>query len=280
MPNADPNQIYSETRRRIGDTAKWLVTILGATVVVVVGGGLIARIPDLDLPYRLIAAACLLALTVLCAIPLRSATDIVASGLATLEQMATSGEFAPTRQTVDTWMAGHYPKGIDTVASLHAEYVAQTKISNDENETAGVRDVANGVLVELQPRIREVTELCSTEHLSRKLKSLIWRMTALLPFVGFVLFIFLISTHKDDGTEKLLAKPVTLHPAWSADIESALAKAGMKQDCYMGGGPMFVQISEMSGLRAGLLAVPRVDQFDCQPVRVILTNDGKLRVAD
>ena len=280
MSEANSNPIYSDSQTRIRDTAKWLVTILGATIVVVIGGGLIARIPDLDLPYRLIAAGCLLVLTILCVIPLREATDIVASRLTTWERMATSDEFAPTRRIVDSWMAGHYPKKIGTVADLYREYADTTEISNDGSAARADRDAADRLLAELEPRIREITELCATEHLSQKFKRLVQSMTVLLPFIGFVLFVCLISTHKDDGTEKLLPKPVPLHPVWGADIEGVLAAAGMKQDCYGTGGPLFVQISEMSGLRAGVLAMPNVDRADCQPVRVVLSNDGKLRVAN
>ena len=48
MTDTDPNKQYADARASLRDTARWMVTILGATVVLVIGGGLIAKIADLD----------------------------------------------------------------------------------------------------------------------------------------------------------------------------------------------------------------------------------------
>ena len=55
MTDTDPLKQYVDARTSLRDTAKWIVTILGATVVLVIGGGLIARIADLEWEPRLVA---------------------------------------------------------------------------------------------------------------------------------------------------------------------------------------------------------------------------------
>lgn len=101
MPDTDPYKQYADTRTSLRDTAKWIVTIVGATVVLVVGGGLIAKIADLDLLPRLIASGSLLALAFICKIPLKGAIDIVATRVTPLPEMVESPDFATARQIVD-----------------------------------------------------------------------------------------------------------------------------------------------------------------------------------
>jgi len=56
MADTDPNKGFGDARSSLRDTAKWIVSILGATVVLVIGGGLIAKIPDLEMQPRIVSA--------------------------------------------------------------------------------------------------------------------------------------------------------------------------------------------------------------------------------
>lgn len=147
-------------------------------------------------------------------------------------------------------MDGHYDSRIDTVEKPYNEYRNQIGIANDARRPQQDRDDANGVLQELQPRIREIIELTSTEQLRLKFGSLLHATLSILPIVGFALFIFLMSSHKEDATtEKQLVEPVLLQLAWSANIEDILKKGGMPARCFADTTPRLLQISEKSGLR-------------------------------
>ena len=54
----------------------------------------------------------------------------------------------------------------------------------------------------------------------------------------------------------------------------------MKDDCLKAGHPSLVVTSELSALRAGVLAIPAGLNNACNPVRLIITNDGKLVLPD
>ncbi|WP_315830889.1 hypothetical protein [Bradyrhizobium prioriisuperbiae] len=276
MTDTDTNKLYVDARASLRDTAKWIVTILGATVVVVIGGGLIAKIADLDTLPRVAAACCLLLLTLFCLIPLRSAVDIVASSLTPLGTMALSQDYDDARTIVNGWLAGHYPPGIDTIETLYGEYLDQTAIVNNPAKSDQQRTDAAGVLGELQPRIREVIEITNTEHLRLKFDRMVRATSYALPIIGLSLFAFLTLSHKDDATEKALKKPSLLQIAWSGDVEEVLKKAGMPSSCYMSTPPKWIQLSEMSGLRAGVLVVPRDLGTGCPAVRVIVTNANQV----
>jgi hypothetical protein len=293
VPDADPNQALMAARANLKDTAKWIVTIIGATIVVVIGGGMIAKIADLDWVPRLVAAGSLLVLTVVCLVPLRATIDIVAARLIPFQWIAESEDYEETREIVDGWI-GHFPAVIGTVQRLYAEYVLQTANANNAQtqlnalqqavqtpavlqqavDARNALQEANRRLKGLQPRIRDVIELSNTEFLRLKFESLVrasaWNIV-LLFIGGAALFVFLISTHRDDQTEKQLSKPVLLQIEWSAGVEAALKKAGMDEKCYAPDRPKLLQLSEKSGLRAGVLAVPR-NLGPCPAVRVIVTN--------
>lgn len=272
MPEPDTDQGFSSARANLKETAKWIVTIVGATIVLVIGGGLIAKIADLDFIPRLIAAGSLVILTLVCLVPLRAAIDIIAARLASFQSVAQSQEYARTRAIVNGWMAGHYNPTIDTVEKLYGEYQKQTAIANDKDKSADDRQKANIAIAALQPRIREIIELANTELLRLKFDALVRATMCVLPFIGAALFIFLISSHRDDQTEKQLSRPMLLQIAWSANVEAALKKAGLEEKCYAPERPQLLQVSEKSGLRAGVLVIPKDLGPACPIVRVIVTN--------
>jgi hypothetical protein len=280
VADADPNKHYVDARASLRDTAKWIVTILGATVVLVIGGGLIARIADLDWEPRLITAGCLLILAFACLLPLKAAIDIVASKLTPLEKMALAPDFTAARQIVNAVLAGSYPLDIDSVGKLHEKYREQISIANDSLATPEERDAAIALLGKLQPYIREVIEVTNTEYLRLKFDSMLRTTIYALPAVGVALFVFLISSHKDDGMERSLTKPALLPIPWSAEIEEQLKKAGMPASCYLKDPPRLLQISEKSGLRAGVLVIPHDLSDGCPAVRVMVTNANKVYLAD
>ena len=278
MTDTDPFKQYVDARTSLRDTAKWIVTILGATVVLVIGGGLIAKIADLDWEPRLVAASCLLALAFFCMIPLKAAIDIVATKLTPLEHMALEKEFEPARSVVNKWMVQRDP-AVNTVEKIYSLYQRISEATNAA-KTQAERDDAQAKLGTLQPYIREVIEVTNTEYLRQKFNVMLRRTLFTLPLVGAALFVFLIFSHKDDATEKPLAKPVLMQIAWSAELEQQLTKAGMPASCYAKEPPRLLQLSEKSGLRAGVLVIPRDLSDACPAVRVVVTNSNKVYLSD
>jgi hypothetical protein len=165
---------------------------------------------------------------------------------------------------------------INTVGTLYAEYQNQTAIANDQNRTAADRAAANTALEALQPRIREIIELANTELLRLKFEALVRATMWVLPLIGAPLFVFLIYTHHDDQTEKQLSQPAFLQIAWGAGVEAALKKAGLDEKCYAPDRPRLLQVSEKSGLRAGVLVIPKDPGPGCPIVRVIGTNANEV----
>jgi hypothetical protein len=272
VPDANPNQDLIDARTTLRDTAKWIVTIVGTTIVLVIGGGLIAKIADLDWAPRLIAAGSLLVLTMACLIPLRAAIDIVAARLVPFGTIVRSGEYEQARQFVNGLIRDQFPPDINTVQKVGEEYSRQTAIANNPNSTDAARGDAVEALDELEPRITAIIEISNTELLRLKFNSLVRSTTFVLPLIGASLFVFLVSTHRDDQTEKQLAKPILMQIPWNATVEAVLKKAGLDAKCYATAPPKLLQLSEKSGLRAGVLVIPKDLSVDCPAVRVIVTN--------
>jgi hypothetical protein len=276
VPDADPNQAVIDARANLKDTAKWIVTILGATIVLVIGGGLIGKIADLDWPQRALAALSLLAVAALCLPPLQAAAEIVASRLTSFRYMVDEREFARTRVVVNNWLRDEYPPELHSVQNLYDQYMQRVRIVNDGNRPQAVRDQAQAELDELQPYVNETVELLSTEFLRLKFDRLVHRTMYVLPFMAAALFGFLVFIHTDDQTEKQLARPMFLQIPWSADVETALKEAGLEQKCYAPDRPQLLQVSEKSGLRAGVLVIPKDLGPACPVVRVIVTDTDQV----
>jgi hypothetical protein len=276
VADADPNQAVIGARANLKDTAKWIVTILGAMIVLVIGGGLIAKIADLDWIPRLVAAASLLALTLVCLFPLRAAIDIIAAKIESFQNIAESREYGATREIVNSWLAQRDKGKLASVEGLYEEFERYTNIANDKHKSHAEREHANEQLDKLQPRVRDAIELSNTEYLRLKFDRMVRVTVGVLPVIGIALFIFLISTHSNDQTEKQLAEPTFMQIAWSADVEAALQRAGLDQKCYAPDRPRLLQVSEKSGLRAGVLVIPRDPGPACPVVRVIVTNTNQV----
>lgn len=215
-----------------------------------------------------------------CLVPLKGAIDIVAAKLTPLERMAVGLEFGDARKVVNEFLAAGYPPAINSIAKLYQTYLEQTRITNDLSKPQAERDAASEKLGRLQPYLREVIEITNTEFLRLKFDSMLRMTIRTLPFVGAALFGFLVFSHKDDATEKALTKPQLLQLPWSADIESQLKKAGMQASCYLKEAPHFLQVSEKSGLRAGVLVIPHDLSDQCPAVRVIVTNSNGVYLSD
>ena len=54
----------------------------------------------------------------------------------------------------------------------------------------------------------------------------------------------------------------------------------MPPNCYLKDPPRLLQISEKSGLRAGVLVVPHDLSDQCPAVRVVVTNANKVYLSD
>ncbi len=276
MPDVDPNQAVIAARVNLKDTAKWIVTILGATIVLVIGGGLIAKVADLDWPQRVFAALSLLTVAALCLLPLQAAVDIIAARLASFRHMASAQEFQSARTIVDGWLLDEYPRELASVEDLFEQYSQRTRILNDEHATQAQGDQAQTELDELEPYVTETIELLNTEFLRLKFERLVRRTIYVLPGMALAPFAFLVFIHRDDQTEKQLAKPMLLQVPWSGEIEAAMKKAGLDEKCYVPSRPYLLQVSEKSGLRAGVVAIPRNLGAGCPAVRVIVTDTDEV----
>jgi hypothetical protein len=279
MPNANPNQGWIDARTNLKDTAKWIVTILGATIVLVIGGGLIAKIADLDLIQRLAAAGCLLVLMSLCLIPLQAAVEIIATKLESFENIATLNEYKPTREVVNRWLAQVDSGELATVEGRYRELVENTRIANkpaNSDAEKAEQNKANKALDALQQRITDALDLSNTEYLRLKFERLVCITKCVLPAIALLLALFFVFVHTDDRTEKQLAKPILLQIPWGAGVEAAMKKAGLDEKCYAPTRPQLLQLSEKSGLRAGVLVVPRDLGAGCPALRVIVTNTDEV----
>lgn len=282
MPDADPNQALIDARANLKDTAKWIVTILGATIVLVIGGGLIAKIADLDWLHRLLAAGSLLVLTIGCLFPLLDAIDIVAASVNSFREIATSlnTEQVRVRAIVDALLAQRGTGPTASLEGLYAEFERRTEAvthaATDPNTTVFQRQLGNAALGRIQPYVREAIELANTQLLRLKFNQMLRRMRVALFVIGAALFVFLISLHTDTQTEKQLAQPTFLQVPWNAEVEAALTEAGLKPECFAHDPPQLLQVSEKSGLRAGVLVIPKEFGPTCPVVRVIVTDTDQV----
>jgi len=168
MPDSDPYRVYADARTRIRDAAKWLVTILGSVIVLIIGGGLIANIPNLDFFHILGASVCLISLTALAAFPLWSAIRILVSPFESFEQIATKKEYQSLRDSLDAHLRTINTPELDTVDKLKTKRAEQLKLLNASpapNEAAVLAVTTE--LDKLEPKIREVIELFSVRRLEK-----------------------------------------------------------------------------------------------------------------
>ncbi len=277
MADADPNKKYDDERAALRDTAKWIVTILGATVVLVIGGGLVGKIADLDATPRMYAAGCLVGLTILCLVPLKWAIDIVSTPLAPLKELATSGTYRSSRDAANGLIALYQPP-LNSVESLYNEYVRLTGISNNANATPQVRAAADADLDELAPRFLEANQLTNTAYLRLAFKKMVCVTVIVLPLIGAALLGFLYFLHTETASEKPLPKPMLMNAPPGTDIAAALKQAGVADTCVAGA--KLLQLSDLSGLRAGVLIVPQNLGPDCPAVRAVISNTGQITVGN
>ncbi len=276
MADADPNKKYEDQRAALRDTAKWIVTILGATVVLVIGGGLVAKITDLDATQRFNAGLCLVALVVLCLIPLFCAIGIVSAPTAPLEDLAKKWRYCGSRRAVNKLFHIYYDARFTSVEALYEEYERQAKRAGEGNKDE--KEDAAGRLEKLQPWIRQASEATNTEYLRRKFRTMVVTTALILPLIGVALFGFLNYLHTDTATEKPLAKPVLMNAPAGADIAAGLKQAGVADTCAAGA--KLVQLTELSGLRAGVLIVPQDLGPNCPAVRAVIGNTGQLTIGN
>jgi hypothetical protein len=139
-------------------------------------------------------------------------------------------------------MADHFDPRINSVAKLYDEYLAQERIAHGQvAATDEGRQAAQKALLALQPRIREVIELANTEFLRLKFDRLVTATIRVLPIMAIALFVFLVSTHRDDRTERQLDNPIVLQIPWGAQVEAAMQRAGLEQKCFAPTRPLLLQ---------------------------------------
>ena len=278
MNGSNPNQPFIDTRTNLRDTAKWIVAILGAFIVFLVGTGSLANIGALDNGPRLWTALIAIAAVGLLAWrPFFLGLNLIASRIRSFEDMATSREFADTRQRVNSWLGPQYPTQPHPINSVRLLFVRTTVVTQQSRAgTDAEKAQANAELTELQPRVREVIELCNTEYLRLKFDELRDTLFVCLALIGVASVVFSFAANPSKATEKPVPKPYLVRIDWVTDDDAALTGAGLNQSCFSKSHPAILVLSEMEGLRAGALAVPAAISEACKPVRVVLTNEGRL----
>ena len=276
MDRSDPNQHLIDARTNLRDTAKWIVAILGAFVVFLVGTGSLSNIGALDSPQLGVALVAIAAVGLLAGLPFLLGLNIIASRILSFEEMAMSPKFAGARENVDLWLGPQYPTQppINGVRLLFERAAIVTQQSRAG--TAAQKAQADLELKELEPRVHEVIELCNTEHLRLKFEEFRNSLFVCLALIGVASVIFSFAANPNKATEKPIEKPYLVRIAWMASDEAALVGAGLKESCFSQSHPSIVVLSAMEGLRAGALAVPAAISEACKPVRIILNNEGRL----
>jgi len=275
MPDADPYKVFVDARGRIRDAAKWIVTVLGSVIVLIAGSGLIANIPALDPAHIVGAAACLIALTALCAYPFIAAVRILVSPFVSFAIMATDHAFGEARAVIDHRLKAEDPSnGILYIHTRRAALRTAHDAARDERARAEIEKKQET----LEGQIRSLVEQISLVNLEIRFETFVGRMKRCAVGVGLVVPLFFFVRHADGGGERMVG-PNFIAVALTPETVSALTRSGFGQHCYSNGAPAFVRVSEITGVGAGVVVVPS-NSGGCQPVRVILTDQGKIEVVD
>jgi hypothetical protein len=131
-------------------------------------------------------------------------------------------------------------------------------------------------------KMNEAVELCSVKETEIRFNTLLQtlKISGGLAVISFAIFAWAANPAKDKESEKIRAKPLLEKIDWNAQDEAALKRAGLSDECQKLGHPALVIVSDLSGMRSGVVAIPVSLGPKCPPVRVVLTDENRLISAD
>jgi hypothetical protein len=190
--------VFRDARQRVRETAKWVVTILGSALVLVVGGGLLADIPSLDTPRMFIAGGALVALLISCAYPLTIVIEMIASPFRPFHEIIADKEFDAEIARADAYLKSSYPTKFGSVKrlqerrdSLLAELASAPKWTRRPIELERER---------VEAVIREVIELLTIWKLESRFNSFKSLMKRMLILFAVSLLLLLGALHGERQT--------------------------------------------------------------------------------
>lgn len=219
MSDANPYSVFGDARTRIRDTAKWIVTILGSTIVLVIGGGLYANLPSLGAPRMYYASAALTALAIFCVVPLIFVIDILVSPFASFEALNASCKYKKEKTLVDTYLLTTQPTGlhsIDAIATKRKEVLAALPAAGwwDKQAMEAERSKVDALT-------REVVELASIRRLESRFCTFKRIMGGITVLVILCLWILLWALRKaEPAVEPLLSGQIS---DYSVEFDSGRA---------------------------------------------------------
>jgi hypothetical protein len=290
-------------RANIRDTAKWIIVSFGTIAAFAIGGSNLSQLGSMDQSLRLyVALFCLIVGAIACLVPLWSAINIMTMKMVGLDQIVGSSKYSKARKNVEKKYMTQFEPEINTVDKLSKTYKEsvdsyrdlnelvdnlRAKASKDDEESIRLREKTSelasvkSTVRALWRRTTEALEFCSSEQQALEFDKLLGEMRCYgtIAIGLFAVFAWAANPAKDLGSEKNLRNPRIVSFNWNDEAEDTIRKSGVKDDCLKSGHPSLAVTSEMSGLRAGVLAIP-ADLKKCDPVRLIMTSDGKLVAPD
>ena len=198
MSDADSYGVFRDARGRIRETAKWIVTILGSVLVLIVGGGLIANIPTLESFRMHVAEGALFTLAFACVVPLILAINILASPFLSFQELVDekTPEYEDAKKKVDAYLATQ-PGEAKTIADIAKR---RNEINTaPQSDSWWERHKTESEQAQLEERIRGVIELASIRVLETRFRHFRWVMAIVgvvaAVCVGFLFWAF----HKEEG---------------------------------------------------------------------------------
>lgn len=179
MSEPDGSGVFADARVRIRDAAKWMVTISGSALVLVVGGGVLANIPKLETSRMLVASTALVGLGVICLVPLLKVVRILVSPFLSFQEILDNDtpEYVESKKRTEKYLASQ-SVGLSTLKELAAkrqEIAAEIKAANWW-ELSHKRQASE----QLEQLVRVSIELTSIRVLERRFDGVM----ALMKWVG------------------------------------------------------------------------------------------------
>src|SRR5262245_4976839 len=179
MSEHDAYSVYRDTRGRVRDAARWLVTILGSALVLIIGGGLISNIGTLPSGEFRVSVAALALLFLISVIPLITVIKILVPSFDSFETMRADPTYAAIRTKVEEHLALTAPTTLNSFNKLAQE--RERLRAGYETAMTFQREAIEKQRNEVEAAIREVVELVSIRRLEEKFKTFTLQMF----FTGF-----------------------------------------------------------------------------------------------
>jgi hypothetical protein len=270
----------STARAGIRETAKWVVAASAGVVTLAIGGSSFSSLGSMDLGWRL-GLACVSALigAILCWEPFSAAVDVLTIRMRPLDDIPKDPAFAAVVEKVNGILLRQNPPGLTTAVDVIDAYNEDREAyyAAVESQDPKTIESAKATLEGRMSRVDQLIELCSTELLVEAFDKLMFRIKRIGPviIVAFLCFAWAANPAKEPSAD--LARPLPTYIAWSAEDEAALISAGFATRC-LNEHPQLVAVAQKPALRASAVAISKVTDGTCPPVRIDITSAGRLEV--